>query len=145
LRVYNSEVKLLPLRVTVAYLAVLLPALIAVTLLLDLSRAAMYWAWLSIIVASYTAASLWWAQWNERRAAPKKIWEWDEDPDVTPDLWVLRAVAAVLALGIAATMWFSHDIILGTALALIIFVPIWLRHAQLTKRQKRQPRQDEDH
>jgi len=135
---------LLPLRVTVVYLAVLMPALIAVTLFLDLSRAAMYWAWLSIIVASYVAASLWWSQWNERRAAPKKIWEWDEDPDVTPDLWVLRAVALVLALGIAATMWFSRDIILGTALALIIFVPMWFRHAQLRKRQKRQPRQDQE-
>jgi hypothetical protein len=127
----------------VIYLSVLLPTLVGITLILDLSRSATYWSWLSIIVSSYMAASLWWSQRSEQNTTPKKVWEWDdEDPGVTQDLWLLRIVAVLLGLGIGVAVWFSRDLILFV-LALIIFVPLWFRYAQLKSRQKSQIRQDE--
>ncbi len=126
------------------YLAVLLPTLVVVTLMLDLSRAAMYWAWLSIIIASYIAVSLWWSQRNQGNEPPKQIWEWDDEaPDVAQDLWILRVVAVLLGLGLGVAVWFSRDLIL-IVLALLIFVPLWFRHAQLKNRQKSQTHQHED-
>lgn len=104
----------------------------------------MYWVWLAAIVASCFAVSLWWTEWSERKAPPKKIWEWDDVPDVTQDLWVLRIVAALLVLGIGATVWISRDLILGVVLVAIIFVPLWLRNSQLRNRQKRQAARGEE-